>query len=148
MTDTTYGLTDPQRMSAATVKSSITQHITIENASIVLDMEPGQTIVIYGVLKKCSIKAPAGSLVAIAPSGRVIGCELDIHDLLVEGEIEANIIARGDVEFTSSAIAIGQCQRGGRLLLATLAKNDQMQHIVIKATSELMSSAVEVQQFN
>ncbi|MDI9335009.1 MAG: hypothetical protein QM533_11610 [Cytophagales bacterium] len=123
-----YKLIDPARLDPTAVKAHVSEYESRIGGTLNFDKVPaGSTIVIDGSITDCKITAPREVLMVLAPTSVIQNCDLKVYDLLVEGILESmNLVVENDIELTSSATTIGECQRGGNLYSSAVADKDSM----------------------
>jgi hypothetical protein len=125
---TAYKIIDAARLDQSCVKVLLSEYMSKTGGTLNFDKVPeGGTIVIDCAISDCKITAPKGTLMVLSPTSVIQNCDLKVYDLLVEGVLESmNLVVENDIELTSSATTIGECQRGGNLFSSALADKDSM----------------------
>lgn len=78
-------------------------------------------LLIDGTLKDSTIRSSDQSMIIISATAKLVNCTVDGHDVVIEGNFDGNLVARGDCEITSSATVIGTLKLGGDLYKARAA---------------------------
>jgi cytoskeletal protein CcmA (bactofilin family) len=94
-------------------------------------IEANDGLLVDGKLTNVTIKSVDGSPIYISALARLVDCNIEAADLLVEGSFSGNIIATGKAEFGSGCVVIGKLRRGAEVYVHRLADLDDL-----KVTSE------------
>ena len=125
-------------------RSMVPESLVLKNGVV----EGHGGLLIDGKLSNAHIISTDDSLIHISALAKLTNCTIEGNDILIEGQVDATIHAKGDCEIGASAVMVGVLNIGGDLFKSRLADVKDLHVNTLKPVekSSSQTSLVSVQQ--
>lgn len=94
-------------------------------------------------MRNCRVVAQQQQPITLSVLGRMLSCQIEGHDVLIEGDFAGEIEAAGDVEITNTARVAGFIRHGGELIIGPLVDRRKLRVQRMTVRAELVRPQIQ-----